>query len=193
MRQRVHREWARESLNSTLKRNRAVRVQIVNGNGERCGAYARATGRAACLFSLCAMRAMSSTLMRLNATPNSSSALAKAGSTVPFNSSEPRCGFSLPSTVPGRAQDIIGRHPPALAGECITAARAADAAQDAVADQRLQHGFEMPRRQAMPRRKLFRGNRMRVRLQCHVDDGSNCQDTFAREQRHVRFNVARGE
>ena len=73
---------------------------------------------------------------------------------------------------------------PAVAGELVTAARAADAFEDSVTDQRLQHGFEMPRRQAMPRGKGLCGNRLPERLHRHVDDRGNGKDSFARQQRH---------
>ena len=84
----------------------------------------------------------------------------------------------------GSAQDIIGRHLPAFARQRVAAARAADAFEDTVANQSLQHRLEMPRRQAMPLGQRLRRNRALARPQCHVDDGGNSQDSFAREQRH---------
>src|SRR5215475_12029748 len=45
----------------------------------------------------------------------------------------------------GRAQDVVGGDAALLAGELVAAARAADAPEDAVAHQGLEHGLEMPR------------------------------------------------
>ena len=72
-----------------------------------------------------------------------------------------------------RAQDIVGAHPLAFAGQRIAAARAANSLEDAVANQRLQHRLQVPRRQSMPQCQRLGGNRTCMRLQRHVDDGGN--------------------
>jgi hypothetical protein len=84
---------------------------------------------------------MSSRLIRLSACPNSCSATERTGSTTLATSSE--YGSSPDSwTVlsgfldrAGGAQDIVCRHATAFARKFITAIRAADALEDAVAHQ----------------------------------------------------------
>jgi hypothetical protein len=39
----------------------------------------------------------------------------------------------------------------------------------------------MARRQAMARRQRFGGDRPPIRLQRHIDDGGDCEKSFARE------------
>jgi hypothetical protein len=148
--------------------------------------------KAALAFGLSARasRARSSRLIRAKAMPNSSSALAMAGSTTLVRRSDPACDTSASSTVPRRAQNIVGRHVPSIACKLVAAARAADALQYSVAHQRLQHGFKMPRWQAVARGECFCGNRVALRLYCHVDNCSNREDSFAGEQRHAGENVA---
>jgi hypothetical protein len=82
----------------------------------------------------------------------------------------------------------------ALTGKLVTAAWAGNAFEDSVADQRLQHGLKVSRRQAMTRCEGLGGNRSPRRLQCHVDNRGNCKKSFAREQSHEQGrNVADGE
>jgi len=85
---------------------------------------------------------------------------------------------------PRRTQDIVGGDTTPVAGELVATVRTADAFEDAAANQRLQHGFKMPRRQAMPRGQRFCGDWMPGSLHRHVDDCSYGKDSFARKQRH---------
>ena len=77
---------------------------------------------------------MSSRLMRLSACPNSCSAAERTGSTTLATSSE---FGSSPASCDraGGAQNIVCRHAAAFARKLITAMRAADALEDAVAHQ----------------------------------------------------------
>ena len=122
-------------------------------------------------------------LMRLRATRIAVPPPRSTGSTTLLSSSEPP-GHRRPRRRFRRRAGCRWRRHDALARELVAAARAADAFQNAVAHQRLQHRLEMARRQAMPGRERLGGNRTACGLQCHVDDGRNRKDTFAREQRH---------
>jgi hypothetical protein len=145
------------------------------------------------LFSVSAVRAMSATLMRLNAIPNSISALAKAGMTTLFKTSDPPDGSSTPSTVPAARRISFAVTLP-FPREFVAAARTADAFQNAFAHQRPQHRLKVARRQAVPRRQGFRCNRMSVRLQRDVDDRCNGEDSFSGEQWHeLEGNISRGK
>ena len=88
--------------------------------------------------------------MRASAAENALSACPNAGSTTSMS----RIGFGNRGAVDlvggaGRAQNIVGGDAALLARELIAAMRAADALENAVAHQRLQHRLEMPRRQAV--------------------------------------------
>jgi hypothetical protein len=87
----------------------------------------------------------------------------------------------------GGAQNIIGGHLATVARQFVTAARSADAMQNSAANERLQHRLEMPWRQAVTRGKRFCGNRLSLRLHCHVNDGGDGEDCFAGKQRHGRI------
>jgi hypothetical protein len=52
-------------------------------------------------------------------------------------------------------------------------------------DERLQHGLEMPWRQSMAVRERLRGNGLAARMQRHIDDGGDREQTFFREARHA--------
>ena len=87
--------------------------------------------------------------MRPSAAEKVRSASASAGCTTSLSSAE--CGQRRLVGVldgAGGAQDVVGGDAPALARELVAAARPADAFEDAVAHQRLQHRLEMARRQA---------------------------------------------
>jgi hypothetical protein len=84
----------------------------------------------------------------------------------------------------GGAQNIVGGHAPAVAGEFVAAARTADAAQNAATDQSLQNRFEMPRRQAMARGECFCGDWLSTLLHRDINDRGNSENSFARKQWH---------
>jgi hypothetical protein len=85
--------------------------------------------------------AKSSTLIRASASENAVSASAKAGATTSLSSGKSiTTGFVLDS--PRCAQDVVGRNPPAVAGEFVTAARSPRPSQDALSHQGLQHRFQ---------------------------------------------------
>ena len=158
----------------------------------RC-AQARAAGRACRpdLLSAWASRAMSSRLMRASATPNcvlgtghgrQHDLVQEVGTGVRS------IGFIDRS---GGAQNIVGGHAPAVAREFVAAARAADAAKNAAADQRLQNRFKMPRRQAMARGKSFCGDRLPMLLHRDIDDRGNSENSFAGKQRHRKLETSR--
>ncbi len=132
-----------------------------------------------------ALRVMSSTLMRLSATSNSCSVLASAGKHHFFQeigAADTHLAVFIDRS--GGAQDIDGGYTAPLARQLVAAARAADAFEDAVADERLQHRLEMAWRQAVPGRQRLGGYRAAAALKRHVDHSSNRKDSFAREQRH---------
>ena len=105
------------------------------------------------LFRACASRAMSSTLMRESATPNSDFGVGHGGQ----DDLEQKIGAGIGQLVifdgSGGAQNVIGGNASAVAGELVAAARSANAAQDPAADERLQNGFKVPWRQAVTRGK----------------------------------------
>src|ERR1700692_3880618 len=83
------------------------------------------------------------------------------------------------------AQDIVGGHAARYPRTLVAAARAADAFEDSFADQALQHGLQVSRRQVMARRERFCRDWTSWSLHRHIDDGCNCEESFAWEQRHV--------
>jgi len=96
--------------------------------------------------------------------------------------SKPQPGAGI---MPGRVKPHETLHDaPPLVREFVAAARAADAFENAAANERLQHGLKMPRRQAMPRGQSFCGDWMPGSLHRHVDDCSYGKNSFARKQRH---------
>ena len=66
-----------------------------------------------------------------------------------------------------------------LARELIAAARAADAVEDSLMHQRLQHRLEMARRQIVARRELARRHRPLARIERDVDDRSDGEQSLA--------------
>ena len=95
---------------------------------------------------------MSSTLMRPSAAENMRSASLSAGRTTRLISGVPGKGGSAASSAALAARKISSAvMSPRLARQLVAAARAADALEDAVVDQRLQHRFEMTRRQLVAR------------------------------------------
>ncbi len=74
-----------------------------------------------------------------------------------------------------------------LAGELIASARTANAFENAVAHESLEHRLEMPRRQAMARSEGLGGDRTAARVEGDVDDGGDGQNAFARQEGHVRL------
>ena len=84
----------------------------------------------------------------------------------------------------GGAQDIVGGDAALLAGELVAAARPADALEDAVAHQRLQDRLQMPWRQAVARRQRLGCDRSPACIERDVNDGGDCQNAFARQERH---------
>ncbi len=86
----------------------------------------------------------------------------------------------------GGAQDLLGCYAAPLAREFVAAARAADALENAMTHQRLQHRLEMPRRKAVARRQGFGGDGPASRVERDVDDGGDRQNAFARQERHDR-------
>jgi hypothetical protein len=111
--------------------------------------------RPSTMSSISALRAMSSRLMRLKATLNSCSACDRAGSTI---FAQELGGDGLRVNLldrSGGAQNVVGGDPRPLASEFVTAAGSADAAQNPLADQRLQDGLKVARRQTMARRESF--------------------------------------
>ena len=81
----------------------------------------------------------------------------------------------------GGLQNVVHRHAAAISRQLIAAPRTANAFKDSTADQRLQNGFQMARRQAVARRKRFCGDRLSMLLHCDVNDSSNGQNCFTRQ------------
>ena len=73
----------------------------------------------------------------------------------------------------------------ALARQFVAAARAADAFEDAVVHQRLQHRLEMARRQLVAGGQGLGRDRPPSAVERDVDDGGDGQKAFAGQQRHV--------
>ena len=89
-------------------------------------------------------------LIRLSAVENAFSACATAGFTTSLSRPAPDgTGLALVLDVAGSAQDVVGGDAAPLARQFVAAARAADALQDALADQGLQHRLQMARRQVV--------------------------------------------
>ena len=118
------------------------------------------------------------------------SACESAGITTWSSRFEPSIGgASISSARAGGAQDVVGGDPAPLARQFVAAARPADALEDAVAHQRLQHRLEMPWRQPVARRQRLSGNRPPARMERDVDDGGNGQNAFAGQKRHEKVWV----
>src|SRR5262249_22831527 len=81
----------------------------------------------------------------------------------------------------GGVQNIVRRYAAAFARKLVAAARTADALENTVADQGLEHRFQMARRQAVTRGERLGGDRPPVSLQRHIDDGGDCEESFARK------------
>ena len=85
---------------------------------------------------------------------------------------------------PRGAQNVIGGNAFAVAGKLVTAARSANAAQDSAADECLQNGFQVPRRQAVTCGKGLCGNRLPMLLHRDIDNRGDSENSFAGQQRH---------
>ena len=128
---------------------------------------------------------MSSMVMRASAAEKVASASASAGRTtllIKRGRRQRRLARHLGAA--RGAHDVLGADVVLLARELIAAVRPADTAQDAVAHQRLQHRLEMARRQLVARGKRLGRNRAIARVHGDVDDGGECEDAFARNERH---------
>lgn len=177
---------ARESLNFTLKGNRAERVQIMNVMMEAGRSTSRRRFAARLGQSFCVSRHV----FHIDAAECDAEFMLRTGQDGKYDSVQDigACFCLLFAIVgsSGGAQNIIGRHQPTLAGEFVSAAGTANAFQYAVADERLKHRLEMTRRQTMARREGFCGNGASVGTQRYIDNRSNCENSFAGEERHVR-------
>jgi hypothetical protein len=90
---------------------------------------------------------------------------------------------------PGRAQDVVGRNPPAVAGEFVSAARSPRPSQNALPHQGLQHRFQQSGWKVMARCQCLRGNRTLARVKCDVGYGDNSEHILARQERHGNSNT----
>ena len=97
----------------------------------------------------CALRTMSATVISRSADENERSAWSSAGRMTALTRSDASEGCSASSASPAAFRIVLGRHAVLLAAELVAALRTADALEDAVPDQRLQHRLEMPWRQGM--------------------------------------------
>jgi hypothetical protein len=79
-----------------------------------------------------------------------------------------------------RAQNLVSRHPPPLAGKLVAAMRAANAFQNPTTHQRLQDRFKMSRGQDVMRGQRFCGNRLAMFLQCDINHRGDCEGCFSR-------------
>ena len=71
--------------------------------------------------------------------------------------------------------------------ELITPTRPAGTFEHALAHERLQHRLEMSPRQLVAMRQRLGCNRMAACVECDIDDGSNCQQSFVTQKRHCVF------
>jgi hypothetical protein len=85
---------------------------------------------------------------------------------------------------PGGTQDVVGRDKALLPGELIAAPRSPQAFEDALADQRLEHGLQMSRREPMTRCQGFGGDGPATGMQRDIDNGCDGKNAFARQERH---------
>ena len=175
---------ARESDDFTLKRNRAERVQIVNGVRRLGRLQVRARRPAG---RLAQRLRVARHVFEIDAGERDAEFVLGAGHGRKHDLVQ-KIGTGMRLVVvldrSGGAQNIVGGDAPAVAGEFVAAARAANAFQDSAAHQRLQHGFKMPRRQAMARGESLCGDRLSMRLHRHVDDCGDGKNSFAGKQRH---------
>ena len=120
--------------------------------------------------------------MRESAAEKAFSAWASAGTTTLLSSAESANGPSPSSSAAPAARRISSAVIlPWSLRQFVAAARSADALQNALADQRLQHRLEMPRRQMMTSGQCLSGNRTAPRIERDVDDGCDREDAFARQ------------
>src|SRR5262249_45890425 len=82
------------------------------------------------------------------------------------------------------ARSIVGSDAVLLSGQFITTIRPANAFKDVVAHQRLQHLFEMSRRQPKSPRQRLSLYRLVTRIERDIDDRGDRQNAFARQKVH---------
>src|SRR4029077_13007300 len=188
------RHVARESNDFNPKGSRAVRVQTVNGEPRRPTDRGLSRSGMGTGFRRDHAELIAALAQRLGTPRNvfdveprerrGECALGLRNGRQYRHVENARAGVDLviPLYAAGGAQDVGDADALSLARELIAAVRAADAEKDALVHQRLQHRFEMPRREVVTRGELSRGNGAYARVQRNIDNSGDGEQALAGKQ-----------